>query len=210
MEKIEEQWLKLRESPRKYSIVAVSNLGRAQYSNGEIKVLRMYANIMVDKVRTPVSHIIASKWITKTDDDIRLDRNIVDHITHHPDGMNINDVRNLRWCTNQENITFPEAKANHSAGVKGVGRSDFGWWFQNNVGMVKEHRNEYAFYKRIYDETGEFPEKLDHSETFKGHKSEFSIWFNKTYGKGSDMPVFYNKCRRYYNQTGKFYGGESC
>ena len=32
----------------------------------------------------------------------------------------------------------------------------------------------------------------------------------KTYGKGSDMPAFYNKCRRYYNETGKFYGGESC
>lgn len=209
-EKIEEQWFELRADAKRNEIASISNLGRVRYGDGEISVARMYGSIMLDRVRTQFSHIIASKWVPKTDEDIRLGRNFVDHITHTPHGFNINDFRNLRWCTHLENISFSEAKENHAKGVKGVGRSDFGWWFQTNVGMPKDHINEYAFYKRIYDATGKFPEKLNHSETFNGHKSEFSIWFNKTYGKGSDMPAFYNKCRRYYNETGKFYGGESC
>lgn len=66
--------------------------------------------VMLDKnTRVRVSRLIAYYFIPKTEEDIRLGRDVIDHITHTPDGMNINDVRNLRWCTKHENDTFPEA-----------------------------------------------------------------------------------------------------
>lgn len=69
--------------------------------------------------RVKVYRLIAETFIKKTEEDIKLGRNMIDHITHKPDGMNINDVRNLRWCTKQENDTFPEAHENKRNAILG-------------------------------------------------------------------------------------------
>ena len=57
---------------------------------------------------------LAHNFIAKTEDDILKQRNFIDHISHAPDSMYVNDVRNLRWCTNRENCNFQEAKLNYS------------------------------------------------------------------------------------------------
>jgi hypothetical protein len=47
------------------------------------------------------------------------DQNQIDHITHNPTEYNVNDVRNLRWCTQAENLNFDEARKNMSQSKSG-------------------------------------------------------------------------------------------
>lgn len=75
-----------------------------------------------DKVK--VYKLMAETFIQKTEEDIKLGRNVVDHITHNPVNMNINDVRNLRWCTKYENDHFPEAHENKRKAMLGKKRSE--------------------------------------------------------------------------------------
>lgn len=109
-----EEWIEIKHKQKKpNSIVAVSNTGCIKRENGEIEV----ADIRETTVRyngklCRLHRLIATLFIPKTEEDIRLGRNTVDHITHHPIGININDVRNLRWCTQKENTNFPEALSN--------------------------------------------------------------------------------------------------
>ena len=109
-----EEWIEIKHKSKKpNSIVAVSNTGCIKRENGEIEV----ADIRTTTVRyngklCRLHRLIATLFIPKTEEDIRLGRNTVDHITHNPIGMNVNDVRNLRWCTPKENANFPEALSN--------------------------------------------------------------------------------------------------
>lgn len=64
--------------------------------------------------REKVSHLIAEHFLITVR---RPDQIWVDHITHYPEGININDVRNLRWCNHAENNTFEEALRNRKKGV---------------------------------------------------------------------------------------------
>lgn len=94
------------------TIVEVSNYGRLKLKSGEIRD-SYYRQVMRYEGKTTKVHIVIAKlFMPKTDEDIRLGRNCIDHKTHNPIGININDVRNLRWCTYKENNNFEEGKLN--------------------------------------------------------------------------------------------------
>lgn len=77
-------------------------------------------NVCLSKTnKVKVCRLMAETFIPKTEEDIRLGRNSVDHITHNPKEININDVRNLRWCTKIENDNFPEAHENKRNAILG-------------------------------------------------------------------------------------------
>ncbi len=204
MEQIE-TWIHIRDSKCPRYITDVSNFGNVRYGGGKVCPSTMYQRVMVDRKIMQISHLIAECFVPKTEEDIRLGRALVDHKTHNPVDFNVNDYRNVRWCTNKENSNFSEAKNNMHDGMRGRARSEFGEWFNSIFPDGHfNHVNEYAYYFRRYKETGVFPTTLDYSTTFRGVKSEFSRWFRNRYGKGSDNPVLYNKCRRHYVKTGEF------
>ena len=109
-----EEWKEINHQRKKpNSIVAVSNTGKIKRNNGAIEVTgRRKETIRFNGKFTRIERVIATLFIPKTEEDVRLGRNTVDHITHYPTDMNINDIRNLRWCTTKENNNFPEALAN--------------------------------------------------------------------------------------------------
>lgn len=91
-------------------------MGRYRTRDGRI-LESHYRQVMRFDGRLSKVHIfIADRFLPKSEEDIRLGRNCIDHITHHPLGMNVNDVRNLRWCTPKENNNFEEALNNKRDG----------------------------------------------------------------------------------------------
>lgn len=111
---MKEEWIELnRKSKKPNAIVAVSNTGCIKRYDGSIEVSDIReSHIRYKGKQCRVHSLIATLFIPKTEEDIKLGRTTVDHITHNPIGMNVNDVRNLRWCTPKENNNFPEALAN--------------------------------------------------------------------------------------------------
>ena len=103
------------------TIIAVSNCGRIMRKNGKIENASYGQQVFVGEKRLQmcVYSFLAKNFIKKSEDDILKQRTFIDHITHKPDNMYINDIRNLRWCTNKENCNFPEAKLNYSKIRKG-------------------------------------------------------------------------------------------
>lgn len=128
-----EEWINTNNTSQQMrTIVAVSNHGRLKLRSGEIKDSYYRQVMRYEGKNVRVHTVIANHFIPKTDEDIRLNRNFIDHKTHNPVGININDVRNLRWCTCKENNNFeeaiqhrreivrtPEWCANMSKGMKG-------------------------------------------------------------------------------------------
>ncbi len=114
------------------AIIAASNCGRIMRKNGKIEIASYRQIVFVGEKRLQmyVYRFLANNFITKTEDDILKQRNEIDHISHTPDCMHINDVRNLRWCTRKENCNFKEAKLNYSkakignTNAKGYKRSE--------------------------------------------------------------------------------------
>ena len=103
------------------TIIAVSNCGRIMRKNCKIEIASYRQSVFVGEKRLQmcVYSFLATTFIVKTEEDILKQRTFIDHITHTPTNMYINDVRNLRWCTNKENCNFPEAKLNYSKIRKG-------------------------------------------------------------------------------------------
>ena len=95
-------------------IIALSNTGLMKRRNGNIEVIPLRQTVFVNGRHKYCYTILAEHFIPKTEEDIKLNRNCIDHITHNPTDMNINDIHNLRWCTLAENHGFEEARKNMS------------------------------------------------------------------------------------------------
>lgn len=106
---MDEIWINLINNSYRYdAIIAISNLGNMKRRNGIIEPIPLRQMIH----REYAYRILAEYFIPKTEEDISLNRNLIDHITHIPTDMNVNDIRNLRWCNKHENATFDEALNN--------------------------------------------------------------------------------------------------
>lgn len=106
-------WIELdNNSMRGDTIIAISNEGLLRLKNGNIRVAGYRDCVRINGHKTRIYRVIAQYFLPKTEEYIKLGRDCIDHITHTPVEMNINDVRNLRWCTYKENNNFEEAKAN--------------------------------------------------------------------------------------------------
>ena len=121
MDKTKEEWIEIEHKfDLPNSIVGISTRGRIKRLNGTISWSTIRQEVRVDGRPTLIYHLLADRFIPKTKEDIDLCRNCIDHITHNPQEMNVNDIRNLRWCTFKENLNFDEARANNSASKKGL------------------------------------------------------------------------------------------
>ena len=119
---MDEIWLELPIRKNNHSltaIVAVSNLGNMRRINGVIESIPLRQQVSIDGVRVHVYRILLEHFKPKTEEDIALGRDYIDHITHNPVDMNVNDIRNIRWCTIKENSSFDEVKHNLSKALKG-------------------------------------------------------------------------------------------
>ena len=91
------------------TIIAISETGMCLLKNGTIRESSYRDTVRVNGKLTRIYRIIADVFLVTVK---KKDQIQVDHITHEPVGMNINDVRNLRWCTNYENNNFEEHREN--------------------------------------------------------------------------------------------------
>lgn len=117
---MQEIWIELERSDnarRPSTIIEISNTGLFRRLNGTVGVIPL--RMQIGKPAKRVYRLLMEYFKPKSEEDIDLCRDQVDHISHNPIGMNINDVRNLRWCTPKENSNFEEAKLNYSKGNKG-------------------------------------------------------------------------------------------
>ena len=98
------------------AIIAISDTGEFMRKSGEIGVIpyRMRVSHNGNKVRA--YRLIAEVFLQTVHSP---EQDCIEHITHNPVNMNINDIRNLRWCTHKENLNFDEYKLNRSNVMKG-------------------------------------------------------------------------------------------
>lgn len=149
--------------------IAFSNCGRIRRKNGVVEYSKYRQLVRYKGKLVKLHRIISEHFIPKTEEDLRLNRNIIDHITHHPNGMNVNDIRNMRWCTQKENCNFDEARMNRSKAARREARmnrskstskamlnrpkSVFGQLYFSKYGYSKKHNvnqycREYMYYLR--------------------------------------------------------------
>lgn len=125
---MQEIWINLERSNkamRPNTIIEISNTGLFKRLDGTIGVIPL--RMQIGKPPKRVYRILMDYFKSRTEEDIRLGRNIVDHISYEPVGMNINDIRNLRWCTQKENNNFDEHLYNLSTALKGKSKSKPVW-----------------------------------------------------------------------------------
>ena len=126
-------------------IIALSNCGRAMRKNGEIFVTKYTTKVKFNNVSYHVYRLIIKFFKPKTEDDLMHQRDYVDHKTHEPKDMFLNDIRNLRWCTQYENCNFTEVRKKLQNKKKTT--TEFGKWFIENFGKPSEHK---ALYNRLH------------------------------------------------------------
>lgn len=105
-----EIWINLdNDAQRGDTVIAVSNTGLMKCKNGKIKEIPLRRAIYVNGKLIFIYRILAKAFIPNPDN-----KPFVDHITHDRTKIDypLNDIRNLRWCTNKENCNFEEAIEN--------------------------------------------------------------------------------------------------
>lgn len=134
---MKEIWIETGNNKRCDSIVAISNTGLLRTKDGAIRESKYREAIRLNGKLCRVYEFIAEHFIPKTQEDLDLGRYEIDHKTHSPEGMNINDVRNLRWCTHEENMRFEEVRKHISESCTGLRytRSEFGKKFYEHYGL---------------------------------------------------------------------------
>lgn len=138
-----ETWITTDSSSRHpLAIIAISNRGRLMRKNGAIEVIK-YRQLS-GKHKRRLYRLLAEYFIPKTQEDIILGRDCIDHITHNPSGMYINDIRNMRWCTAAENHGFDEARSNHKV------ISEFGIKFKEHYGIQYSANPQLYIKERSY------------------------------------------------------------
>ena len=122
-----EIWIEIEQPTNNYNplaIMAISNRGNMKRRSGLIEPIPLRQTIYGGKRKVLAYRLLMEHFKPKTEEDIALGRNQVDHITHNPTNMNVNDICNMRWCTIKENANFNEAKYNTSVALKGRTYSD--------------------------------------------------------------------------------------
>lgn len=114
-----EEWKEFQasaKSDRNYMVWHISNFGRVA-RNFQISWGKKHKDgySYLGNMRA-VHRIVAEFFVPKTQEDIELNRNRIDHI----DGNRSNNhYNNLRWCTDRENNNFPLARFRRSEALKG-------------------------------------------------------------------------------------------
>ena len=140
------------------TIIAVSSFGRIKCKDGSIRYSKYGDKVTIKGKQFRIYRFLADNFLIKTDEDIRLNRNQVDHITHNP-SANINNINNLRWCTQKENMGFDEARVNNRKGQLGSKhepRSEFGKKFfehyklhySDNVDLYTKEKGHFYKHKK--------------------------------------------------------------
>lgn len=122
---MEERWIEIpsrelnpRGSYKPKEVVAISDLGNWKRRDGRIEPIPMRSGrVRIYGRRIRAYIVIAMNFLVTVR---RPDQILIDHITHHPEGINPNDVRNLRWCSSKENQNFEEALENMSKAKLGA------------------------------------------------------------------------------------------
>lgn len=152
-----EIWIRVpREIRNKHSVnvIAVSNRGRMMRQSGKIDLIPCRHKIKINGKTILTYVFLAKHFIRKTQEDIMQNRNCIDHITHTPQGMYINDIRNIRWCSYKENRNFEECKTNFSKSRKTyIGISIEEHYGKPLCELKKEYNKDRVYYKRH----GKFP-----------------------------------------------------
>lgn len=181
-------------------IIAVSDTGMIKRKSGMIEESTLRQLITVNGSQTKLSRFLAESLIPKTEDDIIHERNFVDHITHQPVGMNVNDIRNLRWCNNEENINFEEARLNHKKAMQRIVETGS----RRGIGHpcseeTRRKLSELSKGKRPSEETRK---KMSEQRKNKP-RSEFGCKFFDKFGYVNRDDYLYNKEKHYYYMHGK-------
>lgn len=118
---MQEIWVKTNQnSSNEKTVIEFSNFGNIKRKDGTIEASYHKQRIKVNGISQLVYRHIADNFLPKTVEDVEMNRTVIDHITHNPIDININDVRNLRWCTQKENCNFAEATSNASKAHRGL------------------------------------------------------------------------------------------
>lgn len=159
-----ELWILTGNSARN-AIIKVSNCGRIRRFNGDVEQAKL-RHVFTNKGKNVlISRMICSYFKPKTTEDIKMNRDEVDHISHKPKEYFVNDVRNLRWCTGKENSNFEEHIRNLSNSLKGhvpankgkPGKitSVFGKKFNEHFGITNyDNPSLYSTERTFYDRHG--------------------------------------------------------
>lgn len=130
--------------------IAFSNKGRIKRKNGDIIVAKLKTHIQMNCRSHRLSRLVAQYFLI---DCHKPEQMLVDHITHKPKEMNVNDVRNLRWCTSKENNNYEEAIINKSKVRINKSSSEFGRRYIEHFGYsskvnIRQYSKEYEWFKR--------------------------------------------------------------